>query len=121
MNLALPEIEQPVRLRFDRPMTDEELMRFCAENELLRVERDANGELIIMSPTGSEGSGVETDVVVELSIWARQDGRGRAFNSNAGYAARHPLDRRRSAATAGLRMGVVEPREGLADAAQSLR
>ncbi len=85
MNVAFAENELPVRLRFEHPMADEELIRFCAKNELLRVERDANGELIIMSPTGSEGSGVETDVVVELSIWARQDGRGRAFSSNAGF------------------------------------
>jgi Uma2 family endonuclease len=85
MNLALPEINQPVRLRFARPMTDEELLRFCAENELLRVERDANGELIVMSPSGSEGGGFETDVTIELGIWARKDGRGKVFGSNAGF------------------------------------
>jgi Uma2 family endonuclease len=85
MNLALPEINQPVRLRFERPMTDEELLRFCAENELLRVERDANGELIVMSPSGSEGGGFETDVTIELGIWARKDGRGKVFGSNAGF------------------------------------
>jgi hypothetical protein len=33
MNLALPETELLVHLRFERPMTDEELMRFCAANE----------------------------------------------------------------------------------------
>jgi Uma2 family endonuclease len=72
MKIALPEIDQTVRLRFERPMTDDELMRFCAENELLRVERDANGELIVMSPSGSEGGGFETDVTIELGIWARK-------------------------------------------------
>ena len=85
MNLALPEINQPVRLRFARPMTDEELLRFCAENELLRVERDANGELIVMSPTGSEGGGVESEVNLELGIWARADGRGRVFGPGTGF------------------------------------
>ena len=85
MNVALPEINQPVRLRFARPITDEELMRFCAANDPLRVERDANGELIVMSPSGSEGGGVETDVTVELANWARQDGRGKVFGSNAGF------------------------------------
>jgi Uma2 family endonuclease len=85
MNLALPEIDQPIRLRFDRPLTDEELMRFCAENDPLRVERDANGELIVMSPSGSEGGGIETDVATELNIWARKDGRGKVFGSNAGF------------------------------------
>jgi Uma2 family endonuclease len=81
MNLALNESVLPVRLRFDRPMTDEELMRFCAENDPLRVERNAQGELIVMSPTGSAGGGVETDVTLEFGIWARQDGRGKVFGS----------------------------------------
>lgn len=85
MNLELGEVELPVRLRFERPVTDEELMRFCAVNEMWRVERDANGELIVMTPTGSEGSGFETEITVELGNWARRDGRGRAFNSNAGF------------------------------------
>jgi Uma2 family endonuclease len=84
MNLALSETELPVRLRFERPMTDDELMRFCAENELLRVERDANGELIIMSPTGTEGGNVELDVATELNLWARQDGRGKTLGPNSG-------------------------------------
>ena len=85
MNLALSESGLPVRLRFDRPMTDEELMRFCAENETARVERDAKGELIVMSPTGSEGGSTELEIAVELSLWARQDGRGKVFGSNAGF------------------------------------
>jgi Uma2 family endonuclease len=85
MNLELGEVELPVRLRFERPVTDEELLRFCAVNEIWRVERDVNGELIVMTPTGSEGSGFETEITVELGIWARRDGRGRAFNSNAGF------------------------------------
>jgi len=84
MNLALDELVPPVHLRVDRPITDEELLRFCRDNELLRVERDANGELIIMSPTGTEGGGTELDIGTELNIWARQDGRGRALGPNAG-------------------------------------
>jgi hypothetical protein len=34
MNFAI-EVELPVRLRPERPMTDEELMRFCAVRELV--------------------------------------------------------------------------------------
>ena len=84
MNVALQESELPVRLRFDRPFTDEELLRFCAENDLLRVERDANGELILMSPTGTEGGNAELDIATELNNWSRQDGRGRALGPNSG-------------------------------------
>ena len=65
-------------------MTDEELMRFCAANETMRVERDANGELIVLSPTGTDGGNAELDIATELNIWARQDGRGRALGPNSG-------------------------------------
>jgi Uma2 family endonuclease len=85
MGLSLTEIELPLRIRQERPMTDDEFLRFCAANEPTRFERDANGEIIVMSPTGSEGSGQETDVAIELGIWARVDARGRVFGSNAGF------------------------------------
>ena len=85
MQFALKNLELPVRIRLERPMTDEELMRFCAENELLRVERDANGELIVMTPTGSQGSGRNSEIITDLVIWARKDGRGKVFDSNGGF------------------------------------
>jgi Uma2 family endonuclease len=85
MNLALNHLELPIRISQGRPVTDEELMRLSAENELLRLERDANGELIVMSPTGTGGSGFESDVFFELSAWARADGRGKAFVPTAGF------------------------------------
>jgi Uma2 family endonuclease len=85
MNLALSESELPVRLRFERPLTDIELMRFCTENDILRVEREPNGELIVMSPTGFEGGLSETEVATELALWARQEGRGKCVGSNGGF------------------------------------
>ena len=84
MNVALQNTKLPVRVRFERPMTDAELLQFCEQNELLRVERDANGELILMSPTGTDGGNAELDIATELNIWARQDGRGRALGPNSG-------------------------------------
>jgi Uma2 family endonuclease len=60
-------------------------MRFCAVNEMVRVERDKNGELLLMSPSGLEGSGRNAEILLELGLWARQDGRGKVFDSNAGF------------------------------------
>jgi Uma2 family endonuclease len=85
MNFELAESELPIRIRLERPMTDERLMRFAAEVEPLRVERDANGELIVMSPTGLEGSGWNSEVNADLTVWARQDERGKVFDSNGGF------------------------------------
>ena len=56
MNVALNDAALPARLRFDCPMTDDELFDFCKQNETVRIERDSNGELILTSPTGLEGS-----------------------------------------------------------------
>ena len=85
MNLVLSEVELPVRLRLERPMTDEELMRFCAANEALRVERDANGELIVMTPAGFKTSKMNSRITRLLDAWAEADGRGVATDSNGGY------------------------------------
>ena len=85
MNVALPEIDQPVRLRFERPMTDEELMQFCAANEMVRVERDANGELILMSPSGSGTGRTNSELIYQLAAWARETNSGVVFDSNAGF------------------------------------
>lgn len=85
MSLALNEIEPPIRFRTDTPMSDAEFLRFCAANEPMRFERDANGEIIVMSPTGIEGGGIESDVYLELGNWARADGRGRAFGATTGF------------------------------------
>jgi Uma2 family endonuclease len=85
MNVALPEIDQPVRLRFERPMTDEELMRFCAANEMVRVERDANGELILMSPAGGGAASRNSEITYQLVKWARETNSGNTFDSSAGF------------------------------------
>ncbi len=85
MNLSISESELPVRIRFERPMTDLELMRFCDDNEMFRVEREPNGELTLMSPSGLEGSSWNTEIITDLTIWARQDGRGKVFDSNGGF------------------------------------
>ena len=85
MNLALEGVELPIRLRLEKPLTDLELMRFCTVNEMVRVEREANGELVLMSPTGLEGSSWNSELITELNLWARQDGRGKVFDSNGGF------------------------------------
>ena len=85
MNVSLPEIGQPVRLRFERPVTDEELMQFCAANEMVRVERDANGELILMSPTGTGTGRTNSELNLQLALWARETNSGATFDSNAGF------------------------------------
>jgi Uma2 family endonuclease len=85
MNLALTEIDLPVRLRFERPMTDEELMRFCAVNDPLRVEREPNGEILLMTPANIKTSKMNLRIGRLLDEWTEIDGRGVASGPDGGY------------------------------------
>lgn len=85
MNLTFTEQQSPFRIRFAHPLTSEEMEQFCATNKPMRVERDSNGELIVMTPVNSDGGWLENEVNLELGIWARRDGRGRSFGPTAGF------------------------------------
>ncbi len=85
MNFNLAEMPLPLRFRPETPMSDEELMRFCAANDDLRVERDANGEILVMTPAGNRTGRINAEIIVELGAWAKSDGRGYFFDSNTGF------------------------------------
>jgi Uma2 family endonuclease len=67
-------------------LRDDELLEFCAANDSLRIERNPAGELILMTPAGGKTSNREGYLSRELDIWAEQDARGIAFNSNGGFS-----------------------------------
>jgi len=85
MNYALAEPEQTVRIRPDYPMSDEELMRFCDDNDIARIERDTNGELLLMSAAGNRTGRSNAYVIHTLTGWAYEDGRGYCFDSSTGF------------------------------------
>ena len=85
MNLPI-RVDLPVRLRPERPMTDEQIMRFCADNETLRIEREADGELILISPAGSGTSYRNLDLTRQLGNFAAETGCGIAFDSSGGFS-----------------------------------
>jgi Uma2 family endonuclease len=61
------------------------LMRFCTLNEVLRVERDANGELIVTSHKGGAIGRTSAELTFQLGSYARQAETGAAFGSNTGF------------------------------------
>ena len=85
MQIAIPDLALPLRLRTAHPLTNEELMGFCTANEVLRVERESNGELLLMSPAGNQTSSKNAWLIFQLTRWADEDGRGLTFDSNGGF------------------------------------
>jgi Uma2 family endonuclease len=86
MQLILNDVESqaPVILH-PEPMTDDEFYDFCQMYPDFRIERSAEGEVIIMPGTGLETSFRNNELSAQLRAWARADGRGKAFDSNAEF------------------------------------
>ncbi len=82
--LDLSGIPLPAIMRPSVPLTDEELIAFSRRNQRYRIERNAQGELEIMSPVGSEGSYLESIVIGQLALWAEEHG-GVSFSSAGGF------------------------------------
>jgi Uma2 family endonuclease len=82
--LNLAGLPMPVVVRLDAPVTDEELIALSHQNRTFRLERNAEGELEIMSPVGSKGGHLEFSIAGELYLWIREHG-GLAFSSSSGF------------------------------------
>ena len=63
-------------------MTDEQFFQLCQNNRELRFERNANGELIIMPPTGGETGNKNARITQQVMNWTDVDGTGIAFDSS---------------------------------------
>lgn len=66
-------------------LTDEQFERLCAENPELRIELTAQGELIVMPPTGSETGWSNGRLNYRLSAWSEVDDGGLVFDSSTGF------------------------------------
>jgi Uma2 family endonuclease len=63
-------------------LSDEQFSRLCEENPDLRLELTAQGELIIMPPTGIPTGRRNSRLSRYLDIWAEKDGTGFACDSS---------------------------------------
>ena len=66
-------------------MNDEQFFEFCRINRDLRIERTADGDLVILAPAGARTSDRNSEINMQLRQWAKRDDRGVAFDSSAGF------------------------------------
>ncbi len=83
----------PARLELKINLTQAQFWQLCQENDDLRFERTATGELIIMSPTGANTSERNADLIYQLKVWNRQNNLGKVFDSNGGFTLPNGADR----------------------------
>lgn len=86
-DIAIDAVDHPLVLDLGREfrLTDEELFELCARNSELRIERTAEGDLIVMTPAVPLSSRQSLIVAAALDSWAERDGSGVAFDSSAGF------------------------------------
>jgi len=96
MQIVLDNVDLgPALIHWERGVSDDEFYRFCQDNRDVRIERTAEGDLVIMPPTGGETGSRNAELMVQLGTWARKERRGQAFDSSTGFilsngAARSP-------------------------------
>ena len=82
-----PDQVWPLVLRFPEsmPLTDELLLRISEENDWWRFERNADGDLEIMSPASNESEEASAEIARQLGNWIREHAGGMLQGSNGGF------------------------------------
>ena len=75
----------PVKIPRSLRVTDEQFLKLVQANPELRMECTVQGEVIVMSPTGSEGGNRNAEFTIDLGIWNRQTKLGMVFDSSTGF------------------------------------
>jgi len=114
MQLVIEDFEKqsPVILTRD-PMTDDEFAEFCAQYPDCRIESTAQGEMLIMPPNYTRTGQRKLEIAMQLGIWTRKDGRGKAFDSSTGYVLPNGARRSPDASWVSLSTIASIPREQL--------
>jgi Uma2 family endonuclease len=74
-------------------LTDEQFFELCSANRDMRFERSADGELIIMAPTGGQTGNKNVELAGQLWAWNREMELGKVFDSSTGFKLPNGADR----------------------------
>jgi Uma2 family endonuclease len=66
-------------------MREAEFYAFCRTNPSLRIERNADGTVVIMSPAFADTGNRNIKIAAQIENWSEADGTGEAFDSSAGF------------------------------------
>ncbi len=82
-----PAFDARASLRFpaDLRLTPEQFKLLCAENREAVLELAADGRVIAMTPTGSETSGRNSELLFQLQQFAKASGSWKVFESSGGF------------------------------------
>ena len=79
-------------------LTSEQFYQLCQANADLKLERNGNGELLVMPPTGGETGKRNSNINAQLWLWNQQTQLGEVFDSSTGFTLPNKADRSPDAA-----------------------
>ena len=87
MTLTTSPYPDLLQLRFPAGLrlTPEQFELLCAENREAVLELAADGRVIAMTPTGSETSGRNSELLFQLQRFAKASGSWKVFESSGGF------------------------------------
>lgn len=65
-------------------LSDDEFYTFCMDNQHLKLERNADGTIVVMSLTGGKTGEYNSELTTEFTLWKRKNG-GHTFDSSTGF------------------------------------
>lgn len=74
-------------------LTREQFYKLCETNPELKLERNAQGELIVMPPTGGETGRSNSSINAQIYIWNETKQLGEVFDSSTGFTLPSGADR----------------------------
>lgn len=88
--IFVPNRGLAMRFKFEsdnKPLkfTDDEFWEFCRQNDEMRIEMTKEGDVIIMPPTGWNTGDRNSEINLQLRIWAKKDKRGKVGESSTGF------------------------------------
>lgn len=75
------EVLEPAALRTPA-LSDDAFFAFCASNNEYRIERSAQGKVLILPGTGGETGSRNASIAGQLWLWTKQNGLGASFDSS---------------------------------------
>lgn len=85
MQLELPQFETSWRIVPSEPVSVEQFWQMGFANRDLRLEREPNGDILVMTPTKGASGYWNSYITASLFQWAEEDGRGYALGSSTGF------------------------------------
>ncbi|MEM6255612.1 MAG: Uma2 family endonuclease [Cyanobacteria bacterium P01_D01_bin.156] len=83
--LEVASFNHPIDIELPTMATEQDFIDFCLANRELRIERTAQGKIIVTPPAFSDTGASNFKLAVEVGKWVDKDGTGIGFDSSSGF------------------------------------